>query len=312
MPKEVCASSAIIADMILITGGTGFIGSRVILRLVQSNIPLKVLLHPRKNITKLPHSLTLNAVVSSLKDRRSLRAVLSGVTTILHFASAENEKPIPNFADMDVEGSETLIKAAEDAKVKNMFYISRIGADVNSSYPLFRAKAFTEQTLQRSTLNYTILRVTDVFGAGDHLTRELANYISAAPGFIPLPESGESVLQPLWIEDLVSIILLIIEDSAFRNKLIEIGGGEYLTLKEILKLIRIKIEKRKPFLSISPAYLRLYNLWFKQSRKGFPLSSHWLDLFAINRTCALDSVPRMFKLLPARFQNHLTHLVEKG
>jgi len=294
--------------MLLITGGTGFIGSRVILRMVQSHLPMKVLIRPRKNITRLPHDLTLNAVVSSIKDRRSLRAVLSGVTTVLHFASAENEKPTPNYADADVEGSETLFRAAEDAGVKNIFFLSRIGADASSSYPLFRAKAYAEQALQERKLNFSILRISDVFGAGDHLTNELANYVRAAPGIIPLPEGGETVLQPLWVEDLLSIIMLILEREAFDNSIKEVGGGEYLSLKEVLSLIRARIGKRKPFLPVAPAYLRLYNLWFKQSRRGFPLSTHWLDLFAINRTCPLDSVPRAFDLLPARFQNHLNHL----
>ena len=236
---------------------------------------------------------------------------MSGVKTILHFASAENEKPVPNFADADVEGSETLFRAAEDAGVENIFYLSRIGADASSSYPLFRAKAIAEQALRERTINYSILRISEVFGEGDHLTNELANFVRASPGFIPLPEGGEAVLQPLWIEDLVSIIMLKIERGEYKNSVIEIGGGEYLSLKEILSLIRVKIGKRKPFLPVSPAYLRLYNLWFKQSRRGFPLSTHWLDMFAINRTCPLDSVPRAFDLLPARFQNHLDHLIGK-
>ena len=104
--------------MILVTGGTGFIGSKVILRLVQSRFPLKVLLQPQKIITQLPHDFALEVVVSSLSDQRSLRAVLSGVNTVLHFASAENDKPLPNFENVDVNGTQTLIKASIDAGVE--------------------------------------------------------------------------------------------------------------------------------------------------------------------------------------------------
>lgn len=294
--------------MILVTGGTGFIGSRVILRLVQSQLPLKVLLRPQNLITKLPHDLALDAAVSSLKDQRSLRAVLSGVKTVLHFASAENEKPHPNFEDVDVKGTETLIKASVDAGVEKILFLSRIGADNNSIYPILKAKALAENAIKNSGLNYVILRLTDVFGENDHFTNQLADYIKAAPGIIPLPEGGRTVHQPLWIEDLISSIFLVIEDDLFHKSIFTIGGGEFLEFRSIIEIIMKKIEKRKMLFPVSPAYLRLYNLWFKQSRGGFPLSSTWLDLLAVDRTCALDSLPRTFKLLPARFYNHLDHL----
>jgi NADH dehydrogenase len=294
--------------MILVTGGTGFIGSRVILRLVQSQFPLKVLLRPQKVITKLPHDLALEVVVSSLKDQRSLRAVLSGVKTVLHFASAENEKPHPNFEDVDVIGTETLIKASIDAGVEKILFLSRISADNNSIYPILKAKALAEYAIKNSGLNYMILRLTDVFGENDHFTNQLANYIKAAPGIVPLPEGGKMVLQPLWIEDLISSIFLILEDDLFCRSIYTIGGGEFLEFRSIIKLIMKKIEKRKLLFAVAPAYLRLYDLWFKQSKGGFPLSSTWLDLLAVDRTCALDSLPRTFKLLPARFSHHLDHL----
>ncbi|MDO9546489.1 MAG: NAD(P)H-binding protein [Pelolinea sp.] len=295
--------------MILVTGGTGFIGSRVLLRLVQSRFPIKVLLRPKKGNTRLPLDLSLNAAVSSLNDRRSLRAVLSGVDTVLHFASAENEIPHPDLEGVDVMGTETLIKASVDAGVRKFLFLSRNGADKNSMYPLLKAKALAEDEIKTSGLDFTILRVTDVFGENDHFSNQLAGYIKASPGIVPLPEGGKMILQPLWIEDLISSIFLILEDDLFQNSINSIGGGEFLEFREIIKIIMQKTGKRKIPISVSPAYLRIYNLWFKQSKGGFPLSSIWLDLLAVDRTCGIDSLPRVFKLMPARFSHHLSHLL---
>lgn len=294
--------------MILVTGGTGFIGSRVILRLVQSRFPLKVLLRPQKLITHLPHDFALDAVVSSLNDQRSLRAVLSGVETVLHFSSAENEKPHPNFEDVDVNGTRTLVKASIDAGVKKILFLSRIGADNNSVYSVLKAKALAENAIKSSGLNYVILRLTEVFGVNDHFSNELADFIKAAPGIIPIPEGGKTILQPLWIEDLISSIFLVLEDDLFQKSTFSIGGGEFLDFRSIIKIIMKKINKNKILFPIAPAYLHLYNLWFKRGKGNFPLSNVWLDLLAVNRTCAIDSLPRTFKLLPARFSHHLDHL----
>jgi NADH dehydrogenase len=291
--------------MILITGGTGFIGSRIIMRLVQANMPFKVLLRPKKEMAKLPLDLPMDVVVSSLTDRRSLRSVLSGVSTILHFASAENGKPVPDFEAVEVDGTDILMKAAKDAGVQRVLFLSRIGADVNSVYPIFRAKALAEKTIQTSGLDYQILRLSDVFGEGDHFIHELGRFVKAAPGIIPIPEKGDAILQPLWVEDLISSIFILIQKDIFQDKIIPLGGGEFFDFSAIVRMVMRSSGKRRVIVPVAPAYLRLFNLWFQQSKKGFPLSNKWLDLLAINRTCALDSLPRAFDLLPGRLQTYL-------
>ncbi len=291
--------------MILITGGTGFIGSRIILRLVQSNVPFKILLRPKREMAYLPLDIPMDVVVSSLTDRRSLRSVLSGVHTILHLATAENNSPAPDYEGVDVKGTEILIKAAKDAGVKRVIYLSRVGAEMNSIYPIFRAKALAEKLIQASGLDFEILRLTDVYGEADHFIADLTRYIRSAPGIILLPERGESVLQPLWVEDLISAVFILINKEKFENITVSIGGGEYFDFKSIIKMIMRVEKKRRIPLSIAPAYMRIYNLWFNQSKNGFPLTTKWLNLLAINRTCSLDSMPRAFDLLPGRFSHFL-------
>jgi hypothetical protein len=62
---------------------------------------------------------------------------------------------------------------------------------------------------------------------------------------------------------------------------------------------------------MSPLMLRNLTLFFDSVIPGFPISSFWLDYFAVNRTCAVDSLPRIFGLMPARFTYRLDYLVRK-
>jgi len=294
--------------MLLVTGGTGFIGSRLIERLIQSRQKIRMLLRPKPTTPVLPKGIALNVAVNSFQDERGLRSALRGVETVIHLATAENQRREVNFEEVDIDGTERLVFAARSAKVEKIIFLSRIGADKNSSFSIMRAKATAEELIRQSGIPFTIIRLSDVFGKDDHFSEEIAKAIRHAPGFLPFPAGEKIMLQPLWIEDLISTLQLILEDHSFSGEVIEIGGGEFLPFFQIIRIISEKINKKRIFFPLSTAYLRIINLWFKQYKSAFPLSTRWLDLLAINRTCPLDSLPKKFQILPARFINHLDYL----
>lgn len=294
--------------MILVTGGTGFIGSRVVEKLIQSREEMRILLRPQKKSPRLPKSKALDIAVCNIDDERGLRSALRNVDTIFHFATAEHQKEDFDLENVDIRGTQSLIIAAREAQVKQFFFLGRVGADKSSSFPVLRAKAFAEDAVKKSGINYCILKLTDVFGDKDHFSSEIADAIRTAPLFLPYPGGGKSIVQPIWIEDLLSVIMLIHETKKYNNETFEIGGGEYFEFVSVTKKIMQVIKKRKILIQMSPAYLRIINLWFKSRQGSFPLSTRWLDLLAIDRTCPLDSLPRSFSVLPGRFQNHLGYL----
>lgn len=294
--------------MILVTGGTGFIGSRVVEQLIQSRQEIRILLRPHRKSPNLPKKMTLNIAVSSMEDERSLRAALRNVDTVLHFATAEHQGQDADLESVDVRGTQNLVSAAREVEVKRILFLGRVGADKSSSYPVLRAKALAEDEVRKSGIPYCVLRLTDVFGEYDHFTSEIADAIRHAPLILPYPGGGKAIVQPLWIEDLISVIMFILETKRFNNGVYEIGGGEFFEFIDIARKVMRIINKKKLLLQISPAYLRIINLWFKPYKGSFPLSTRWLDLLAIDRACPLDSLPRNFSILPERFQNHLEYL----
>jgi NADH dehydrogenase len=302
------ADSAIIASMILVTGGTGFIGSRVVDQLLQNREAIRILLRPHRKSPNLPKKIALDIAVSSMEDESGLSAALRNVDTVLHFASAEHQKQDADLESVDIRGTHNLVNAAKEAGVKRILFLGRVGADKSSSYPVLRAKAIAEEEVRKGQIPYCVIRLTDVFGEGDHFTSEIASAIRHSPLLLPCPSGGKAFVQPLWIEDLLSVIMLILETKRFNNSVYEIGGGEFFEFIKIAKLVMKSIHRKKILISLLPAYLRIINLWFKPYRGSFPLSTRWLDLLAIDRTCPLDSLPRYFSILPGRFQSHLEFL----
>lgn len=270
---------------------------------------MRMLVQPQKKSPALPKNIPLDIAVSSLQDLRGLRAALKGVDFVIHLATAEHQGPAANLEEVDVEGTRNLIESCLDAGVKKMVFLSRVGADKHSTYPVLKAKGLAEEVIRKSGLTHTIIRLTDVYGKNDHFVTDFSRAIRYAPVVMPFPSSGKIALQPFWVNDLVACLMLILDEEPYDNRLIEIGGAEYYTIREILQIINEKMRRHRLIFPISPAYLRLFNLWFKPRRGAFPLSSAWIDLLAMDRTCPLDSMSKFFRIIPARFDHHLDILL---
>ncbi len=294
--------------MILVTGGTGFVGQALIRHLVDIGYPVRTLLRPSPASPSLPKSVPIEAVICSLKDERGLRAALKDVDVIFHLAGAERRGTQADLMGVDIEGTQTLARAAADAGVKRFFYLSHLGADRASAYPVLKAKAIAESHIIHSGVPYTIFRSAVVYGPGDQFTTELARLIRRSPGVVLLPGDGSTLIQPLWIEDLVTCLGLALEDAQTANRIFSIGGPEQLPFREIVKTLLAALRLRRSLVPVSPAYLRILAVWLESSVKDFPLSVFWLDYLAADRTCDLDTLPRLFGLLPARFERQLDFL----
>ncbi|RLD05871.1 MAG: complex I NDUFA9 subunit family protein [Chloroflexi bacterium] len=291
--------------MILVTGGTGFIGRALVRQLVEAGHEVRTLIRPSLHSPRLPQGIPVEVAMVSLNDLRGLRAALRGVDSVYHLASGERGGQL---FETDVEGTEILAQAAAGAGVQRIIYLSQLGADKASAFPALRAKGLAEEHIRKSGVPYTILRSSIVFGPEDNFTTKMAHLIRIAPGIVFLPNGGEMLLQPLWVEDLVTSLLWSLEDAKFENQTHEIGGSEYFSLRQIFEVILSATGKKRLLLSASTPLLRALNIILEASISNYPLSGFFLDYLATDRTCETDSLPRIFNLMPARFTYRLNYL----
>lgn len=294
--------------MILVTGGTGFIGQSLIQHLIQAGKPVRTLLRPSKQSPKLPLGMPVEVAVSSLRDERGLRAALKDVEVIIHLAGGERLGSRSNLEQTDVEGARILADAARQANVRRIVYLSHLGADRASAFTVMKAKAIAEGFLQRSGIETKIIRSGVVYGPQDQFTTSLVRLIRLTPFFFLMPGDGHNLLQPIWLEDLIACIQIVTEDPSRENQTILIGGGEYLTFREVLQAVMQAARLKRSILRVSPVGLRYFSLMVEQLFPWFPISIFWLDYLSADRTCALDTLPRQFGLIPARFSQQLGYL----
>jgi uncharacterized protein YbjT (DUF2867 family) len=294
--------------MILVTGGTGFIGRALVRQLVASGKSVRLLLRPSPISPRLPRGVAVEVAVSSLKDERGLRSALKGVDVVFHLAGAERIGSRSDLEGVDVDGSRSLASVIRQAGVERVFFLSHLGADRSSAYPVLKSKAISEHFFVDCGVATTILRTAPVFGPGDQFTTGLAELLRMAPGLFLVPGDGHNLMQPIWIDDLVTCLTVALENKDSLNQIYEVGGGEYLMFREILEEIMRISGHRRLMVNLQPAYVRMLSLWLEQTFPKFPISIFWLDYLAADRTCPIENLPRIFGVIPARFTQNLDYL----
>lgn len=294
--------------MILVTGGTGFVGQALIRQLVAIGKPVRTLLRPSSSSPNLPKGIPVEVAVSSLKDERGLRAAMKGVDVVYHLAGSERRGARADLEGVDIEGTRTVARVAAQAGVRRFFYLSHLGADRASAFAVLKAKAIAEGHIQQSQVDYTIIRSAVVFGSGDQFTEPLARLLKISPSVFIMPGDGTVALQPIWVEDLATCLVLCLDNPETNRQILTIGGGETFTYRQIVDILLERLQLRRSILPIQPAYVRGMALFMDQFTRRFPVSIYWLDYLATDRTCPLDSLPRLFGLIPARFTHNLDYL----
>ena len=259
-----------------------------------------MLLRPGTNLDRLPRPLVVHTMIGDCTDKDSVLAAMSGVHTIIHLVGSEAQGRRARLAEVDVPSAKTVIECALAARVGRIIYVSRPNADRASAYPVLRAKGEIEEAIRESGLAYTILRTSTLFGASDHFSEHIATLASALPIYV-LPSDGETVFQPLWVDDLVTCILMTLEDLDSIDKVIHIGGPELLSYRRIVLRVMHTLGHRRMLVSL-PLLVNQAGVWFLDGLFArWPITRHWIEMFSASQASELGTVERLFGFRPSAF-----------
>jgi dihydroflavonol-4-reductase len=114
--------------MILVTGGTGFIGQALIRQLISSGYEVRSLIKPSKKTPNLPRGVQVEVVVASLMDLRGIRAAMKDVQTVIHLVTGENKGSKTDLLKVDIESTKAISTAAAETGVDRIIYLSHLDA----------------------------------------------------------------------------------------------------------------------------------------------------------------------------------------
>ena len=301
--------------MILITGATGMVGRHLTRRLMREALPLRCLLTERQLGRQAwdeaaPHAPEI--LVGSLLDEEAVFRAASGCHAVIHLANAQWWGGRRELEALELRGARKLAEAARAARVGRIITISQLGAAPSSAYALHRAKGQVEELLRDSGVAYTIIRSGIVFGPEDAFVNHIAGMLRLNPLFFLMPGRGEISLHPIYIDDLVEAIYRSLSRVRLVDATVEIGGAEYMSLRDVVRTIMRVTGMRRAIVPTPPYLLRgmagVYNSVLPRAL----MTRQWLDILAANRTAPLSATFDYFGFQPRRFEDTLlTYLPQR-
>ena len=290
--------------MILVTGGSGFVGRRVVCRLTDGGHEVRVLARGLRRVD-LPQGvqLTRGDVVSG----EGLPDAIKGIERIVHLVAIIRESGDQTFDGVIRRGTERLLESATMAGIKKFVYVSAIGAQDNPTYPYLHAKWQAERAVMRSGLTYAIIRPSIVFGEGDEFINALAGLVRYNP-VVPVVGNGKAKFQPIWVEDLVTCVAACLSEGAHDGETLEVGGPEHLTYDDILDTVKDALGKSRPKVHVPLAVMRPVAQVMEWVLPKPPVTLEQLKMLALDNIAETDSVAKHFGVQPRRLADSLDYI----
>lgn len=217
---------------IALTGGTGFAGPTIARALLDSGCSVRALVRPGRQ-DRLPSG--CEVVVGSLEDPASLATLVRGATAVVHAASTMGTMDKTTLQRVNVQGTQSLVRAAADADVSRFVLISSIAARRPADGPYSTSKQQQEEAVRAGAVPWVILQPPVIVGPGCQVELTVLGLTARLP-LLPIV-SSRALLHPIGVADLARVVVAAVERDGVLGRTYQLGGGESLAFPELARRI---------------------------------------------------------------------------
>ncbi len=219
-------------DLILVTGATGYIGGRLVPRLLAEGYRVRCMVRDPARLEGFPWHDRVEIVEGDALRQDSLAQSFQGVTSayyLIHGAKSGLLNP-----GRESEAALNFRVSAEAGGVMQIIYLGELVEPAGQLSPYFRSSVESGQVLREGRIPVIEFRAGMVIGSGSALF-EMVRYVAERQPIFLCPEWWFSMAQPIAIRDVLSYLLAALQKLPRQNELIEIGGATQLTYAQMLK-----------------------------------------------------------------------------
>ncbi|MFZ0454151.1 MAG: NAD-dependent epimerase/dehydratase family protein [Ignavibacteriaceae bacterium] len=239
---------------VLVTGGTGFTGSALVLRLVNLGHSVKTLDYKEGIRVQQLKDAGVDVIIGSITDKDLVDKITENVDFVFHVAAAFRELDVPSehYYNVNVNGTRNVFDAAKKHSVKKVVYCSTQGVHGHISNPPGNENSpiapedyyqqtkyegeLVAQEFMKGGMKVTIIRPTAIYGPGDP-ERFYMIFKRVKNGSFPMFGKGETFYHPVYIDNLVDAFILSMDLEKGNGQTYIIADEEYLPIKELVKRV---------------------------------------------------------------------------
>jgi uncharacterized protein YbjT (DUF2867 family)/uncharacterized protein YndB with AHSA1/START domain len=244
--------------LVLVTGATGYVGGRLVPRLLEAGYRVRALARDPARLEGRPWSREVEIVGADVLRPESLPAALAGVGAAYYLIHSMGGRG--DFHQRDQRAASSFGEAAAGAGVGQVVYLGALGDPATDLSRHLRSRQETGDALRDGGVPVTELRAGVIIGSGS-LSFEMIRYLVERVPVMVCPRWVYTRAQPIAVHDVLSYLVAALETPAARGETVEIGGGDVLSYAEMMLGYARRRGLRRWLLPVPVLTPRLSSLW---------------------------------------------------
>jgi len=288
---------------VAVTGVGGFVGGHLVRALAGRNHRLRRLVYRRRSSSgdKAHHE----EVAADVHDVSSLIKAFEGIEAVYHLVGIIVETRKLTFEKTVAGGTENVVAACRECGVRRIVYLSAAGTGDEAETKYHQTKRRAEKTVIESGLDYTIFRPSLIFGPGDGFVGMLTKMITRSPVVVPVIGDGRYLLQPVYIDDLCEVMSGCLTREDCLGRIIEVGGPERLSYREILAILKRVLNKKKRNIYLPWWFMKMNAAILETFLKPAPLTGDQIKMLRSGNICDNSQLHELFDRRMTPFEEGL-------
>lgn len=290
--------------MILVTGGTGFVGRNIVRLLVEKGQDVRCLVRESSPRNVLD-GLDVDFCTGDILVPDTLKEAFNGIDTAIHLVGIIKEIKGATFERIHAEGTMNVLEAAGEAGIKKYIHMSALGTRPGAISRYHKTKWQAEEAVRNSGLKYVILRPPIICGADDEFVNMFAKMINQTfiTRMIPVIGKGESRMQPIYVGDVAHCFYEAAVNENISDKTYEIGGPDAISFNEILDTIMKVMQKSRFKIHLPMVMFKPIAFIMEKTLSNPPLNRDQLIMLKEDNVCDITEMKRDFKIQPKPFED---------